>query len=377
MPLGLYSAGGEYTAAGYAEALAMVNERRTNAYWRYYSPGLHKYFYVPFSAIALTGASAGSNQTASIINQLRVGIEEVLGFYLDKNVHANGSIDGLTTTPTYWTKATLLTYLGIGGTDGYGVRNWTNIPDNADAWDIAQFGSSLKYGSTLFAGPTLYSTWLNEIIQVCRGLTHLVCQGGGPVDVQVRRTEGNVGTGAADGYSCAAAHHLSTSWGVSEYWGGENSCELLSSGVAPIPFGFMGYEGGAFIGNFNGYYESKATVLHSGRGKVAMPFERWAAGSAKVYLKLGFLGAPKHWVGGTFCTPGARFGQPNRPVSAPQDAWGYWKDASLGAAWTSPDYVEGTDVLPSEHDSWGDTEWAVCWTVDDYLAVVEPTFQYT
>lgn len=116
----------------------------------------------------------GRKQRISLINTLRSGLETALGGFLNTNVHAGGDLQGFgSRTLVTWTKATVLAAAGVGGTDGFGNRNWTNIPpadQGGDAWDLAHFSGQI-YGSTVPGGIKLYDVWLNELAAVCRKLT--------------------------------------------------------------------------------------------------------------------------------------------------------------------------------------------------------------
>ncbi len=377
----LYSKGGQYTNSGYQEIFEMIRER-------------HKLVSTDISLADQTGL----DQRKSLINQLRAWVEEILSGYLNTDVHPGGSINGADTL-TYWTKATVLAAAGVGGTDAFGQRNWTNVPTEAlggDPWDRTTFVSDL-FGPVVLEGMSLYDVWLNEIIKVCRKLTHAK----GPTVTVVpqtvtdhrgaRRTASKPTGITCDGVKAMAASDLAgLAWGTHliTYLFLDND-PLVFSGEAfvgfPIGVGFFTLDMPSYqtVGAYVAWaIESRAKLTVN---LSALPADY----GAKMFLKLRvhpgeFTWSPHHPRRIQFYD----FGQP-KPTSQPVSLWGEWPEAGLIPHQNNTTgYLTGTEgpltpVGTCPVSSAGDTNGLLSvghgegWTLQDQIVIVAPAFTYT
>lgn len=315
----LLQTGDDFTKDKCDEVLAMVNERRAKVglaakAWTDYNPVWE------FDPPSLQGADF----YGYLITQVRTWIADAVPRYL------NGTLEGAT-APAYWTTATLLTSLGLGGNDGWGVRNWTNVPPDGDPQDLADYISAL-YGSDLPSGVTYYKVWLNEIILVARALNRL------PFTLsstgQQIRDGVSSGGSYAEARTGAVAAWETDSW--SDYYGDILRYDMQWTGALIY----------ANARSIRGKFTADLTAL---------------AGSAQVYLKLTPLN-------GGF---GAM--QDDGPVAGDQK-YHYYADATPGAVYLSPYLADYVPALATE----GTFTYGVKrgWTISA-LGLYTPSFTYT
>jgi hypothetical protein len=315
----------DFTADKCNEVLAMVNERRVAA-------GL--------AAATWTSDPQGGDIQIALINGFRSTLEAAIPHALNQNVHAGGTLNGASAI-TAWTKAALLTWLAIGGTDGYGNREWTNVPAGGDAPDLADFVSNL-YGATLITGPSLYKVWLNEIILAARAMTYFLAYG------SIASTQ----TREGDPYSTYPTLEEARAAGLASWEAAAWNTFHYDVGRASINYLDGGY----------------LAYLRNHRGKLDADLRHVTSGTAKCFFQLRRLGDS-----GIYSTNGA-------PHNQAEGIWGEWVGANLQVGQINQtDYIADSQTPMPWFDLGDSRGWQLALNncALPVPIIVAPTFTYT
>lgn len=341
--------------------LAMINERRVKA-------GLSAAAWSEiYNLTSNPDAPKGEDINIALINFLRDKLVDAITLYLNTDVHSGGSLEGASTI-TFWTKATVLTSAGIGGNEG-GIRQWTNVPSDGDAQDLIDF-SVTQYSSHLITGPTLYKVWINELIQVCRKLTHL-SKNATETAVEIRICNERFDASCSGAQSCALGHLPGVAYGtVEEYI---TSCTYVST----ASWGFS-----VRIGKeISTLASDSPSIIYScsafnSRGKLTCDLSAYSSGTAKVFLSL----SASNYFNQNVSNGSISFGQ-SRPVSSDENKYGEWTGSgvALGSVWTSG-YVTDSDTIPSSISCAVPASPANInidgWIIASAKVIIAPTFTY-
>lgn len=342
--------------------LAMINERRVKA-------GLSAVAWSDiYNLTSNPDAPKGEDIDIALINFLRDKLVDAITLYLNTDTHASGSIEGASSI-TFWTKQTCLTSAGVGGNEG-GVRQWTNVPADGDAQDLIDFS---PYSSHLVTGPTLYKVWINELIQVCRKLTH-ISKNAAETAVETRICDVKEDSSCSGAQSCALGHLPGVSYGyIERYTSSISPCTFEENSAWPFAVR-IGKQISTSASNSpsNLYY---CTAFNT-RGKLTCDLSAYSAGTAKVFLNLAVSNYFNAIVSGGSIT----FGQ-TRPVSAAENTYGEWTGSgvTLGASWTSG-YVTDSDTIPTSISCATPGSPASInidgWLISSAKVIIAPTFTY-
>ncbi len=358
--------GDTITKAVLDEVLAMINERRTavGLITKYWSD-----LYGGGNPEAPRGQGIRGEIPQDPIQFLRGALEDAIPFFLNTAVHPAGDITGTVESgQTVWSKTTVLQAAGVGGLDAFSVWNWTNVPPDGHAQDLADFSSDL-YGVALIKGPFWYKVWINEIILVARKLSHLV-RFPTSVSASGKTTIAPGGTSSpfcSNNVGCVAGNHPLTPYGADGFIAErfidvDTTCAYTDSTLAIGGFAIHVFT----TGSFNLFIDGPRLVNR--RGKLQYDLTVFPGATLKVFLHLNLPGST------------LTFGQ-NPPV-ATQGSFQEWIAHGMisGGLATSnylgnidAAFVAGADLCPSgplDPNAYNG------WNLLDRRIVIAPAWQY-
>ena len=290
------------------------------------------------AAVGLSQISAYSqplSMQAATINTLRTSVEDCFPYYLNDVIHASGSLEGASSY-TVWTKSAIFTAVGVGVSN-----DWTKIPAR-NSYGLTASGGDLT------TSDSFWKEHINELLSVADRLRYAV------FTVTWPTLGDRVGAGANPVCSTMKADAI-TAWNAASFSG--SSCG-------------SGSDFGTSIRRYASFTSAPQAFLNSTRGKASVDLSGFAAGTAKLYLKLGRAtrsGFTKY------------FGQ-TLPNSSAENTFGEWAGAALAAgSVNTTGFVDTTETIPA-FDSPIDTcptPTVLGWHCSDQICIATPTWAYS